>query len=271
MKNRLLSTEISNPLGAGTTWSPGLRRLVGLVSVALFLAVWEILPALGWVDVFFVSSPSRILAVYGGLSGSDILHNTLITLNELLLGFCTATIAGVGIGLMMGWFGLLDALLDPFVEALNATPRVVLLPVLLLWLGIGLASKVAVVFLGVLFPVILNTTAGVKHLEASLVNCSRSFGASNRQIFLTIALPGSLPWIVTGMRQGLGRGMVGVVVAEMAAANAGLGHMISVAGSTFQTNRLFAGVLLLVGLGYGLSLILRSFENRLQNWKTTQV
>jgi NitT/TauT family transport system permease protein len=171
------------------------------------------------------------------------------------------------LGLLLGWYRRLNAMFEPFVTMLNATPRVALLPLIILWLGIGMQSKVAAVFLGAFFPLVVNVMAGVRAVDETLLKCARSFGASDRQIFTTLALPSSVPFIVAAMRLAVGRGLVGVVVGEMLASTAGIGHMMALASATFQTDKMFVGLLLLAGFGYFLTELLKRLEKRYESWR----
>ncbi|MFC1816407.1 ABC transporter permease, partial [Thermodesulfobacteriota bacterium] len=156
---------------------------------------------------------------------------------------------------------------DPFITLLYATPRISLIPLIIIWLGIGLWSKVAVVFLGAIFPIIINTTGGFRTLDESLLKAARSFGADNWIIFRTIGLPGSVPFIISGLRLGLGRGLVGIVVAEMFASQAGIGYLIMLAGSSFQTDTVFVGVGIIAGSALLLDSALRMLERRFESWR----
>lgn len=158
-------------------------------------------------------------------------------------------------------------MLNPFVAALNATPRVALLPLIVIWIGIGLASKVAIVFLGAVFPIIFNMMTALRTLDASIVRMARSFGAQDGQIFRTIALPASVPFLIAGLRLGAGRGLVGIVVGELYAATAGVGFLIAQFGATFQTDRVFVGVLIITLGGVSLDVVLRFLERRFELWR----
>src|SRR5206468_9135363 len=157
--------------------------------------------------------------------------------------------------------------LDPFITFLYATPRIVLLPLFIIWFGIGVESKIAVVFLGAIFAILINTTAGVRNLDANLVKVARSFGASDFQLFRTIALPGSVPFILTGLRLGLGHALTGVVVGELVAAQAGVGLMMATAGATFQTSKVFVGLVIVASTGVIMTYALSKIEQRFQSWK----
>jgi len=178
-----------------------------------------------------------------------------------------AAILGIILGLLVGWYARLRYALDPFITFLYATPRIVLLPLFIIWFGIGVESKIAVVFLGAIFAILINTTAGVRNLDANLVKVARSFGASDFQLFRTIALPGSVPFILTGLRLGIGHALTGVVVGELVAAQFGVGQMMAVAGATFQSSKVFAGLFLIAGAGMLMTFTLQRLEQRFQAWR----
>ena len=148
-----------------------------------------------------------------------------------------------------------------------STPRIVLLPLFIIWFGIDMPSKIAVIFLGALFPIIINTMAGVRNTEAALLRVARSFGASDALIFRRVVLPGSVPFILTGFRLGVGHALVGVVVGELVAARHGVGQLIWIAAETFQIPKAFAGVLIIAGTGMLLTTLIQRIENRFQSWR----
>ena len=159
--------------------------------------------------------------------------------------------AGVPLGLLLGTFRHPALLLDPPIMAMYATPQLALLPIFVLWLGIGMSSKIAVVFLGASIPIIVNSMAGVRHVERSLVLAARSFCATRRDVFVKVILPASLPAVMIGIRLGLSRGVLGVVVAEMYVSQDGVGNQIMRLGSAFRVDRLLVYVLLVSTFGLG--------------------
>lgn len=235
--------------------------------VVTFIALWELLPALGLVRPLFTSSPSRILTAARWLAAHGLWNDIMISATEFSIGFSLAVLVGVPLGVLLGWYRRWHALFDPFITMLYTTPRVALLPLLILWLGIGLASKIAVIFLGALFPILMNVIAGLRTIDETLLMCARSFGAKDRKIFTTLALPSSVPFTLVGLRIGVGRALVGVVVGEMVASTGGIGHMMSVAGSTFQTDKVFVGVILIAGFGYAITSLLNKLERRFECWR----
>lgn len=247
------------------------RAVLGTASVALVLLAWEGLPRGWWpwrVDPVFLSSPSAILATGAQLFATGEIWNDLrVSGLEFLLGFLLAVVAGIALGLLAGWYRYVYYALDPFFSALNATPRVTLLPLIIIWVGIDIWSKVLIVFLGAIIPVYINVLAGVRTTDARLVRLARSFGASEARLFRTIVLPGAVPFLLTGLRLGVGRAMVGIVVGELYAATAGVGFMITVAGASFQTDKVFVGVTLIALAGVLMIEALTRIERRVETWR----
>jgi len=243
------------------------HSLLAAVGVITFIALWELLPALGLVRPLFTSSPSRILMAARWLAANGLWNDITISATEFSIGFSLAVLVGVPLGVLLGWYRRWHALFDPFITMLYTTPRVALLPLLILWLGIGLASKIAVIFLGALFPILMNVIAGMRTIDETLLMCARSFGARDRKIFTTLALPSSVPFTLVGLRIGVGRALVGVVVGEMVASTGGIGHMMSVAGSTFQTDKVFVGIILIASFGYAITSLLNRLERRFNCWR----
>ena len=244
------------------------HALIGTASMLIFLAFWEMAVALEWVNPLFISSPSRIVhAGYEMFADGSIYPHLAVSGYEFLVGYGMAIVIGVPLGILMGWYGRINAVLDPFVSALYATPRIALLPLLMIWFGIGIMSKIAIVFLGAIFPILVNTITGVRTLNADFVKVARSFGASDRQIFLTVALPSSVPLLLTGLRLGLGHALVGIVVGEMYGATHGLGFLIATSGARFQTDKVMVGIILIAAAGIALTELLRLIERRFERWR----
>jgi NitT/TauT family transport system permease protein len=156
---------------------------------------------------------------------------------------------------------------EPFVTMFNAMPRVALLPLIIMWLGIGIASKIAAVFLGAFFPIVITVMAGVRTVDQDLLKCARSFCATDWQVFRSLVLPTCVPYLFAGLHIAVGRGLVGVVIGEMLASQAGVGHMINQASTTFQTDKVFVGVILLAGFGYLLMAALKQAGKCFDTWR----
>ena len=244
------------------------RLIIGTGSLLTFLVLWEIISRSGLVDPLFISSPTRVARTgYTLLAAGEIWNDLKVSGVEFLLGYVGAAIVGIPFGLAMGWSKRLHYVFGPFVDTLNAVPRVTLLPLIIIWFGIGIWSKVVVVFLGAVIPILINAQSGVKANEARFLKVARSFGASELKIFVSIILPGTVPFVFTGLKYGAGRALLGVVVGELYAATAGVGHVIADAGNTFQTDVVFFGVLVVTASGLVTVAILDRFERRFENWR----
>jgi ABC-type nitrate/sulfonate/bicarbonate transport system permease component len=242
--------------------------LIGGGSVLLFLIVWQAAASARVVPPLFLPGPLDIVDAFVVLFAQGQIWNDIwVSGQELVYGYGLAVLIGLPLGLLMGWYRRLNYALDPFINFFYSTPRVALLPLLILWFGIGIWSKIAVVFLGSFFPIVINTIAGVRNLDAGLIKTSRSFGATDAQIFRTLALPGSVPFILAGLRLAVGHALIGMVVGELVAAQAGVGLMMAKAGATFQTSKVFAGLIIVAGTGIITTGILQRIEHRFQAWK----
>lgn len=248
-------------------WDRYQLTVIGALSVGAFVVLWQLVATLRWVDPIFISAPSRVARAFVLLARGDLWRHVQVSLWEFVLGFGLAVLTGVPLGMVAGWYGRLFAVFNPFIAGLNSTPRVALLPLIVIWMGVGIWSKVAIVYLGAFFPIVFNMMTALRTLDASVVRMARSFGADDRQIFRTIALPSSVPFLIAGLRLGSGRGLVGIVVGELYAANVGIGYLIAIFGSTFQTDRLFVGVMIITGMGVFLDVVLRRLERRFELWR----
>ncbi|HEY6366267.1 MAG TPA: ABC transporter permease [Candidatus Binatia bacterium] len=245
------------------------KKILGAASVATFLLLWELVGnTFQLINPMFMSAPSLIWKAAVQLFGSGEIYNDLYVSGvELFWGYALSALVAIPFGIMVGWYKKMSYIFDPFINAMNATPRVALLPLVIIWLGIGILSKVGIIFLGAVFPIMINTRDGVKTTPYNLLTAARSFGASEWLLFKTVVLPSTIPFILTGMRLGLGRAIVGVMVGELYAATAGIGFMITVAGATFQTDKVFVGVLIFALTGMiGMELLTR-VERRFDKWR----
>jgi NitT/TauT family transport system permease protein len=184
-----------------------------------------------------------------------------------IVGLGLSIIVGLPLGLIMGRSPTLEALLDPYVTAMNASPRIVWLPLMILWFGIGIWSKIAIVFAGAVFPLLINSYAGVKNVNRVLVNVVRSFGANEWQLRKVVVLPNSLPYIVVGLRLAIGRAILGVVVGEFFGSSQGLGYMIAAAATNYKIDVVFVGVIIFMALSVLLTLAVKQLESRLDRWR----
>jgi NitT/TauT family transport system permease protein len=244
------------------------NALLGTLSVIVFLALWQIAVSLGWIAPLFVSSPLRIvIAGYGMVRDGSIFNDLAVSSEEFLLGFGLAAVVGIPLGILMGWYSRLNAILDPFVNALYATPRIALMPLIIIWFGIDLPAKIAIIFLSSVFPILVNTITGVRTLDRDFIRVARSFGATDHQLFKTVALPSSVPNLLTGLRLGLGHALIGIVVGEMYGASAGIGFMMQTAGATFQTDKVMVGIVIIAAAVMGMTQLLKAVERRFDRWR----
>ncbi|OGQ84476.1 MAG: hypothetical protein A3F90_17035 [Deltaproteobacteria bacterium RIFCSPLOWO2_12_FULL_60_19] len=242
---------------------------VRVLSVGLLILAWEIFGR--DVNPLFLSYPSAIArATMQLLTAGEFQRQALGSLQVYAIGLSAALLLGIALGLLMGRYRLAEYILDPYVYALDATPRVALIPLLLLWFGLGPMSKIAIVFLSGLFPVLMNTFSGVRTVSASLVEVGRAYGAGERNIFAKIILPASLPFIMAGIRLAVGRALIGIITAEMFAAVTGLGALLIRYSSALATDKFFVPVIFLAVLGVILSHAVELWEKRLAPWKETE-
>jgi ABC-type nitrate/sulfonate/bicarbonate transport system permease component len=245
------------------------KKILGGVAIGIFLIIWELVGnVFQWINPMFMSAPSLIWKAGVQLfSSGEIFNDLYISGTELFWGYFLSAAVAIPFGIMIGWYKKASYIFDPFVNAMNATPRVALLPLVIIWLGIGILSKIGIIFLGAVFPMLINTRDGVKTTPVHLLTAARSFGASEWLVFKTVVLPSTVPFILTGLRLGLGRAIVGVMVGELYAATAGIGFMITVAGATFQTDKVFVGVLVFALTGMIGMELLTKVERRFDKWR----
>ncbi len=240
------------------------RAFISTLSVAMFLAAWEIAPRVHLVEGFYTSQPSHVIgASLEIIKSKGFLRDVSISLEEFALGMIVAVLIGVPAGLLLGTFQTLRYLLDPPVMAIYATPQLALIPIYVLWLGIGMQSKVAVVFVAAVIPILVNSIAGVRQVDHSLVVVARSFCARKHDVFAKVILPASLPSVMIGIRLGMSRGILGVVVAEMYVSQEGVGNQILKLGSAFRVDHLLFYVLLVSAFGFAATSVVRRLEERL--------
>ncbi len=249
-------------------WEP---LLWGGGSVLTFLVAWQVVANAQLVPPLFLPAPTEIAQAMGLMFADPTIWIDIATSGqEFLLGYALAIAIGLPLGLLTGRYLRLAWSLDPFIAFFYSMPRIALVPLLIIWFGIGIYSKIAVVFLGAFFPIAINTMAGIRSLDPALLRAAHSFGASELQVFRTIALPGSVPFILTGLRLGVGHALVGVVVGELVAAQHGIAQRMSVAGTTFQVPTMFAALIVISGTGVLLTMILQRLEKRFDAWRPHQ-
>jgi len=245
--------------------------VLGTGSIFVLLLVWEFLPRLipmkEGTKLFF-AVPSQIVGTLWNMFATGAIWAPLgASAAAFALGLVIAVVVGLPLGILLGRSSTLSAMFDPFITAFNATPRLVFLPLLMLWFGIGLWSKVAVVFIGALFPLLINTYEGVRNADKLLINVVRSFGASEWDIARLVVVPNSLPFIVVGLRLAIGRAVLGVVVAEFFGSEDGLGVVMVRAASAFKVDVVFAGLIVFAALSLIMTGLVKLVEDRLTRWR----
>ncbi|MGA7430907.1 MAG: ABC transporter permease [Xanthobacteraceae bacterium] len=243
------------------------RYLAATLSVMGGLALWEIISRYVVANALFLAGPSQIaVAIYHLAMTGELWHHIGVSAAEFALGYVVASILGVALGLAMASSATMKQALQPWVSGLYATPTIALAPLFILWFGIGIWSKVIVVISLVLFPVAINTEAGLRTTSERLIEMLRSFGATKRQIFLKVSLPSAVPFILAGLKLGIGRGLIGVVVAELFGSRAGLGRLISQSADAFNMPELFAGVVILAVAGIVMTAGFSRLEGKIVPW-----
>jgi len=242
--------------------SPGALRAA---SVIVVVAAWEIF---GRLDPIIASYPSAIAAAFVELGFTEdvLLPAFATTLHGLVVGFAIAAVLGIVIGFGMGRVRLVDLILDPYVSALYATPRIALVPLLVLWVGIDFELRVTVVVLSAIFPIIINTYIGAKSVDRELLDTGRAFAANGSQLLTTVVVPASLPYLFAALRIGAARALVGIIVAEMTAAVTGTGRLIIQYGRFFETDRLFVPVIILGLFSIVLAEVIYFLQRRVTPW-----
>ena len=242
--------------------------VLGGGAVLVAIAIWQAIWSAGKISPLFFTGPWSIVTRFGeewthGRLKSDMAYSG----TNLVIGVGLAVAAGVVLGVIIGWYRRLAMIFEPFVNALYATPRVALVPLILIWFGIGMLSKVFIVFINAFFPVLINTIGGIRATDADLLRAARAFCASDWQIFKTVAIPGAVPFILTGVRQSVALGLIGVVVGEMFGGSQGIGYMVNYGGQTFQTDTVFLGVVIIACAGIVLTWLAEQLEKRFSRWR----
>ena len=244
------------------------RLIIGGISVVAAIAAWEALWESGKISPLFFTGPSSVVKRFAGeWTQGRLRQDMAYSGTNFAIGVGLAIFAGVVIGVIIGWYRRLAMVFEPFLTALYSTPRVAMVPLVLIWFGIGMTSKVFIVFINAFFPVLINTIGGVRAIDADLLRAARAFCASDWQIFKTVAIPGAVPFILTGVRQAVALGLIGVVVGEMFGGSEGIGYMVAYGGQTFQTDTVFLGVTIIAFAGIVLTSLAEQLEKRFSRWR----
>lgn len=249
------------------SWQKTYPVWVSALSVIVLLIIWELICRAGIVSPLFLPSPTGILSALAAMvAGGEIAASLAASMYRIILGFVLGSVIGLAVGLFTGTSALIDRIGSPIVNALYPIPKIALLPLFILWLGIGELSKVTIIALGVFFPVAMNTYSGVKNVDPLLIKVAVSFNSTRWMTLKKVVLPAALPMIFAGLRLAAGTSLLLLVAAEMIAAQEGIGALILHYGDLMITDRLMAGVIVLSLLGLVFNLLLQWAENRAIPW-----
>ena len=245
--------------------------ILGISGILVLLLLWEALPRIITMNAgtkLFFTTPSQIVGTLWRLFATGAIWTPLgVSASGFALGLALAIVVGIPLGVLIGRSRTLNAMLDPFVTAFNATPRLVFLPLVMLWFGLGLWTKVVIVFVGALFPLLINTYEGVRNADKTLINVVRSFGASEWDVARLVVVPNAMPYIIAGLRLAIGRAVLGVVVAEFFGSESGLGVMMVRAAGRYQVDVVFSGLIVFATLSLAMTAMVQVLENRLSRWR----
>ena len=214
------------------------------------------------------SPPSRVARGFVELMADGRLQRAfLVTMNALSVAFLLSVIVGLPMGLLLGRWKVLADVFEPYLDAIYATPRVVIVPLIILWFGVGYEGRLFLIWIGTVVPIIINTAIGVRNARSDLIEVAKSFGAREAQLALHVILPGAVPYIMAGLRIAMGRALVGVIVAEIFLDLTGLGGIIQTESAYFRTHRMLAAVVVIAALGTLLIGAFSYIERRFAPWK----
>lgn len=244
-------------------------KAISFFSPLLLLVIWEFMARGGLLDIRLFSAPSLIIrSLVPALLSGELLYHTWISVRRILLGFLAGALPGIVLGLSMGLFPLVRALLQPMVAITFPIPKLAIMPMILLLFGLGEASKVFTVAIGVFYLVLINTMSGVLNIDRIYLDVAKNFGASRWNFYRTVALPGALPMIFAGLKLGMGTALILIVAAELTAAQAGLGDWIWRSYDMFDIERMFTSLIMLTILGYLFANALDLLERWVIPWKS---
>jgi NitT/TauT family transport system permease protein len=246
----------------------GFDRLLAVLSPLGFLAVWEALSRLALLDPRFIPSPATVLHTIVAMTRTgELPYHVLVSSRRIVAGFLLGAVPAVGVGLMMGLSRPVRAVLMPLVSAIYPIPKIAVYPLLIFYLGLGEASKISIVALSIFFLVLLNTMAGVLAVDPAYFKIAKAYGANGRGVFATVAFPGALPQIFTGLKLGMGFALIVIVGAELLGSDKGIGYLIWRSYQIFAIDAMFAGLLVTAILGWVALLALDWLERRVLPWQ----
>jgi NitT/TauT family transport system permease protein len=242
---------------------------IRICSIIVVFGGWEVLGR--QVNPLFMSYPSAVLmAAFHLISTGELIYALASSMRTLAISLVFASLAGLSLGMVIGRYRYVEAAADWIVNALYCTPKVAIIPLVILWFGLGDGAKIFIVSVLAVFPILINTITGVKNVPRALIDVGVAFDASEAQIFRKIILPAALPYMMTGLRLGIGRGLIGLVVAEFYTAVTGLGAMIIKYGNQYDTASMFVPIFMLMLLGVLLTTVLQNLDRRIAPWRYTE-
>lgn len=242
--------------------------VIGTLSLATIGVIWQFSVDAGLIKAFFVSEPSEVARnALDQFNDGELTTNLIATLISFAMALVLATAVGVALGVAAGWFADVEAALEPFIWFKYSAPTIAFYPLFVAWLGYGRPTIVAIGMLFALTPIYANTLSGIKNVDKDLVRAARSFGARPSDVFLHIALPGSIPIMVAGLRLGVGRALTGVVLAELFGASAGLGYSIAYHAQLLETTPMMVSIVTIILLGVILTQVLSWLERKTDSWR----
>lgn len=244
------------------------RPLLGTLGIVVVIAAWQIASSAGWVNELYASSPWQVAkAGQTYIRSESFLQDLRASARDFVFGFGIGVVSGILAGLLIGWYRKFGYLVDYVVTFAYATPRVALVPLLIVWFGIGSHASIAMVILMTFFPAVVNTVTGISTVDHNLLEMAKSMNVRGWRLFYTVLLPGSVPAIMSGVRLAVGTGLIGVIISEFQASTEGLGYMIINAGSNFETAQVFVGVVIVSLIGVILTQLARMVERRFDRWR----
>lgn len=250
--------------------------MLSAAGVITLLLIWQMAVSIGFVDEKMLPPPTKIFGTlvykFGNKSpdGNILLVNILASLKVAISGFLAAIVIGVPLGLFMGWWTYADRFIRPIFELIRPVPPIAWIPLVVVWMGIGLKAKALIIFFTAFVPCVINSYTGIKLTSQTLINVSRTFGAPNIEIFWKIGIPSSLPMVFAGIRVALGNSWSTLVAAEMLAASAGLGYMIQIGRTVARPDIVIVGMVVIGAIGAILSFLLSRAEKYFLRWKVNR-
>lgn len=251
--------------------------VVTVINLTAFFCIWELFARAGIISpLFFPKASSMFVALWHGLTttappgaviSGSIRDHLLYTLTNLGIGLVIACLVGIPAGLLMGGNKYIEKILSPYVWAMASLPRIALVPLFILFLGFSVKMQITIIALSAVFPIIINSWAGVKTTDKSLLAAARVFGANRRELYMKVVLPYTLPFIISGIQQGIGRGLVGVIIAEIFGGSRGLGYLVTRSADTFNSALMYAVLFLLVVVSLSLVQLTRWLEAYVAPWR----